>query len=288
MSATVNVNGRITDGRDAVIPVFDHGFLYGEGIYETMRTYRREPFLFDRHMRRLRRSAEMMALPLPFTPEALAGRIRETMAAAPLGDAEAHIRLMVTRGVGDITYDPAATPTPSVVIIVKAHVDPPAAVYTRGVRVVLLDIIRNHPGSVNPAIKSNNLMNSALGMQEAIRKGAFEGIMRNYRGELAECTTANLFLVSRGTVRTPPLEAGLLAGTRREFVFDLGQETGIDVREAVLTDEDLYGADEAFLTSTTREVVPIVAVGDRTIGTGRPGPVTAALLEAFRRHAWTG
>jgi branched-chain amino acid aminotransferase len=286
MAATVNVNGRITGEREAVVPVFDHGFLYGEGIYETMRTYRRTPFLYDRHMRRMRNSAGMIGLELPFDADELSARLRATMDAASLGAAEAQIRVLVTRGVGEITYDPAATPTPTVVIIVKPHVDPPADVYTRGVRVVLLDIIRNHPGSVNPAIKCNNLMNSALGMQEAIRKGGFEGIMRNYRGELAECTTANFFIVRDGTVFTPPLDAGLLAGTRREFVFDLGAEVGMPVREATLRDEDLFGADEAFLTSTTREIVPIVTVDARTIGAGEPGPVTTALLEAFRRHAW--
>ncbi len=148
-----------------------------------------------------------------------------------------------------------------------------------------MDIIRNHPGSVNPIIKSNNLMNNALAMQEAIRRGAFEGVMRNYRGELTECTTANLFIVKGGVALTPPLDAGLLPGITREFMFEIGHATGIDIREAVLRDEDLYGADEAFLTSTTREAIPIVAVDDRAIGVGKPGPVTLALLAAFRRAA---
>jgi branched-chain amino acid aminotransferase len=282
--ATVSVNGRITGERDAVISVFDHGFIYGEGIYETMRTYNRRPFLYDRHARRLRRSAAMIALELPFTDEALAARIHETMAAAAL-DGEAYIRVLVTRGVGDLTYDLKATPTPSVVIIVKPQVDPPAAAYRDGVRVMIVDVVRNHPGSVNPMIKSNNLMNSALAMQEALRHGAFEGVMRNYRGELTECTTANLFIVKDGVALTPPLDAGLLPGITREFVFDVGSQVGVAVREAVLHDEDLYGADEAFLTSTTREAVPITTVGDRTIGTGTPGPVTRKLLEAFRRAA---
>jgi branched-chain amino acid aminotransferase len=282
--ATVSVNGRITGERDAVISVFDHGFIYGEGIYETMRTYNRRPFLYDRHARRLRRSAAMIALELPFTDEALAARIHETMAAAAL-DGEAYIRVLVTRGVGDLTYDLKATPTPSVVIIVKPQVDPPAAAYRDGVRVMIVDVVRNHPGSVNPMIKSNNLMNSALAMQEALRHGAFEGVMRNYRGELTECTTANLFIVKDGVALTPPLDAGLLPGITREFVFDVGSQVGVAVREAVLHDEDLYGADEAFLTSTTREAVPITTVGDRPIGTGTPGPVTWRLLEAFRRAA---
>ena len=282
MAATVYVNGRISGERDAVVSVFDHGFIYGEGVYETLRTYNRRMFLYDRHVRRLRRSAAMIALDVPFTDDALAARIAETMAAAAF-DGEAYIRVLLTRGVGELTYDPKATPTPTLVIIVKPQVDPPPEAYSRGVRVAIVDIVRNHPGSVNPMIKSNNLMNSALAMQEALRSGAFEGVMRNYRGELTECTTANLFVVKDGVALTPPIGAGLLPGITREFMFEVGQAAGIEVREAVLRDDDLYRADEAFLTSTTREAVPIVAVDDRTIGSGRPGPITLQLLEAFRQ-----
>lgn len=284
MAATVNVNGRITGHRDAVVSVFDHGFLYGEGVYETLRTYGGRVFQYERHARRLRRSAQMIALDLPFTDAALADEIRRTISAAQVAG-EAYIRVLVTRGVGELTYDPKATPSPTLVIIVKPHVDPPAEAYRDGVRVVVVDVVRNHPGSVNPMIKSNNLMNSALAMQEALRHGAFEGVMRNYRGELTECTTANLFIVKDGVVKTPPLDAGLLPGITRECIFEVGRRAGIDVREAVLHDGDLYGADEAFLTSTTREAVPITRAGDRPIGSGRPGPVTMTLLDAFRRAA---
>ena len=286
MNATVNVNGRISSDREAVISVFDHGFLYGEGIYETMRTYNGRPFLYDRHMRRLRNSARMIVLELPFTDEQLAGQIAETMSAASLTGGEAYIRVLVTRGIGELTYDPAATPRPSVVIIVKPQVDPPAEAYEQGVRVVIVDVVRNHPDTVNPMIKSNNLLNSALAAQEAIRRGGFEGIMRNLDGELSECTTANLFVVKNGTALTPPLSAGLLPGITREFLFEIGQDVGVPVREQVLRDEDLFGADEAFLTSTTREALPIVRVDDRPIGTGQPGPVTKKLLEGFRKRAW--
>ena len=284
MSATINVNGVISGERDAVIPVLDHGFLYGEGVYETLRTYGGRPFLFDRHTRRLRRSASMMHLDVPFADDDLLARIDATMAAASLGAAEAYIRVLVTRGVGELTYDIDATPVPSVVVIVKPHVDPPPEAYRDGVRAVIVSIVRNHPGTVNPMIKSNNLMNSALAAQEAYRAGAFEGIMRNYRGELAECTTSNLFVVKGGAALTPPIEAGLLPGITREFLFEVGAEVGVPVREAVLKDDDLYGADEAFLTSTTREAVPIVDVDGRRIGDGRPGPITASLLAGFRRR----
>jgi branched-chain amino acid aminotransferase len=287
MSATVNVNGRITGEREAVISVLDHGFLYGEGIYETMRTYHRRPFLYGRHMRRLRRSACMIDLPLPFTDDDLEAQIRDTQASATI-DGEVYIRVLVTRGIGELTYDPKATPNPSVIIIVKPQVDPPPEAYEKGVRVVIVDVVRNHPDTVNPMIKSNNLMNSALAMQEALKSNAFEGVMRNFRGELSECTTSNLFVVKSGAALTPPLEAGLLPGITREFLFDIGKMVGVDVREQVLRDAELLGADEAFLTSTTRELVPIVAVGDRTIGSGRPGPVTLKLLERFRREAHAG
>ena len=285
MAATVSVNGRISSERDASVSVFDHGFLYGEGVYETLRTYNARPFLYDRHMRRLRRSAEMIALPVPFSDDELAGNIRETMAAASLAGHEAYIRVLVTRGVGELTYDPRATPTPTVVIIVKPQIDPPPEAYADGVRVAIVEIIRNHPASVNPMIKCNNLMNSALAMQQALRRGAFEGVMRNYRGELTECTTSNLFIVKGGAALTPPLDAGLLPGITREFLFEIARDIGIPMREETLRDEDFYGAAEAFLTGTTRGVLPITAVDDRTIATGKPGPVTLKLLAAFRRAA---
>jgi branched-chain amino acid aminotransferase len=286
--AMVNVNGRIADEAHAVISVFDHGFLFGEGIYETLRTYNGEPFLFDRHMRRLRTSAAMLDLPMPLSNDQIAARFDETMRAAGLGPAgggEAYIRLLVTRGIGDLTYDLAATPEPSFVVIVKPHVDPEPAIYEKGVKVAMVEVVRNHPDTVNPLIKSNNLLNSALAMQEAAKRGAFEGLMRNYRGELAEFSTANVFIVKDGVALTPPIDAGLLAGITREFLFEVGADAGIGVREQVLRDPDLFGADEVFLTSTTREIVPIVTVDDRTIANGCPGPVTNALLQRFREKA---
>ncbi len=288
MAATVNVNGRVSDQEHAVISVFDHGFLYGEGVYETLRTYNGEPFLFERHMDRLRKSAGMLALHVPLSDADIAGRFRDTMRTARLGDhpdREAYLRILITRGVGELTYDPAACPTPSVVVIAKPHVNPSPEAFEKGVRVVLVPIVRNHPGSVNPLIKSNNLLNNALAMQDAFRRGGFEGVMRNYRGELAECTQSNLFIVKNGVALTPPVDAGLLPGITRGFLFEVGAEAGIEVREAVLRDADLFGADEAFLTSTTREVTPIVRVDDKTIGAGVPGPVTRTLLGEYRGHA---
>ena len=263
MAAMVNVNGRIFDEREAVISVFDHGFLYGEGVYETLRTYNSRLFLYDRHMRRLRNSARMIELVIPFTDEELARHVSDTIGATKLDGKEAYVRVLVTRGVGELNYDLKATPKPSWVIIVKPLIEPPSEIYERGCKVVLVDVVRNHPKSLNPMIKSNNLMNQAFAAQQAFQRGAFDGVMRNDRGELAECATSNLF-------------------------FEIGRNAGIEVREQVLRDEDLFDADEAFLTSTTRELMPIAAVDERAIGNGKPGAVTRRLLRAFRDFARAG
>jgi branched-chain amino acid aminotransferase len=290
MSAFVNVNGRISDGEHAAISVFDHGFLYGEGVYETIRTYNGEPFLFDRHMNRLRKSASMIMLDVPFPDSEFLSRSTDTMAAAALGRRgdrtdEAYIRILLTRGIGELTYDPAATPNPSLVIIVKPLPVPAEKDFETGVKVCMVDIIRNHPRSVNPMIKSNNLLNNALCMQQAMRCGGVEGVFRNYRGELSECSQSNLFVVKNGVARTPTLDAGLLPGITRAFVFEVGAVLGVKVEEAVLKDDDLFSADEAFFTSTTKELMPIVHVDERTIGAGVPGPVTRKLLAEYRRKA---
>ncbi len=294
MSAFVNVNGVITGAAHAVIPVYDHGFLYGEGVYEVFRTYHGAPFLFDRHQARLRASAARIGLNVPFTDAEIERRSMETWAAAQ-GDlstearsakVDAYVRILLTRGVGEITYDPAACPNPSLVIIAKPLPMTPSAHYDKGVKVVMVeDIIRNHPESVSPLIKSNNLLNNALGMQQAIKAGAVEGVFRNYRGELSECAQSNLFIVSKGLVRTPPLDAGLLAGITRAFTMEVGIGIGVRCEEARLMDHDLFDADEAFFTSTTKEIVPIVQVDDRKIGDGLVGPVTKRLLAEYRRKA---
>jgi branched-chain amino acid aminotransferase len=288
MHAIINVNGRITGERDAVISVLDHGFLYGEGIYEVVRTYDGRPFLFDRHLRRLRRSAAMIALRLPFTDTELAGRVQDTITAfhrqpqVPPGQ-DVYVRILVTRGVGEISYDPASCDAPSIVVIVKLFVPHPSEVYENGVKVSLVPIVRNHPSSISPLIKSNNLLNNALAAQEAFRRGAFDAVMRNYRGEISECSISNLFVVKDGTVLTPPLDAGLLAGITREFVLEIAPEAGVAVRESVLHDPDLLGADESFLTSSTQEIVPIVRADEALIGSGRPGPITVTLRNLYKR-----
>jgi branched-chain amino acid aminotransferase len=287
MRGAVYVNGAIAQADKAVVPVYDHGFVYGEGVYETLRTYNRVPFLYDRHMRRLRQSAERLLLEVPFADAEMLTWIDRTVdAAGDLGASnEAYIRILHTRGVGDLTYDLKSTPQPSTVIIVKPFEGYPARVYNDGIRISLVDMLRNHPRSVNPIIKSNNLLNNALAMQAAYRAGAEEALMCNYRGELTECSQSNFFMVRGGAALTPKSEAGLLEGVTRAFVFELGRELGIDVREETLTPKDLETADEMFITSTTRDLSPVVNVDGRVVGGGTPGPVTRRLTELYQRRA---
>ena len=195
---------------------------------------------------------------------------------------EVTIRMLVTRGVGALTYDPAACPRPTIVIIALPHRDTSDTMLRNGISVVVASVLRNHPRSVDPSIKSNNLLNNVLAMQEAIRQGAYEAILLNHRGELTECSQSNLFAVRDGVVLTPPLNAGLLEGVTRNFLFEVGADIGVPVREAVLREADLGRVDELFITSTTREVIPVVRVGDRPIGSGHPGPLVSRLLTRFR------
>jgi branched-chain amino acid aminotransferase len=285
LRGAVYVNGTITPAQQAVIPVYDHGFLYGEGVYETLRTYNRVPFLYDRHTRRLRASAERLNLLVPFDDETLSAWVDDTLAAA--GELrEAYIRILLTRGIGELTYDLGATPAPSLVIIVKPLEEVPARVDEEGITISLVRILRNHPGSVNPIIKSNNLLNNAIAMQQASQHGGEEALMCNYRGELSECAQSNFFLVRDGQVLTPPTAAGLLEGITRGLLFDLARDAGIDAREEVLRPEDLDTADETFITGTTRELSPVVRIDDRVVGSGKPGPITLDLLQRYRKYAW--
>jgi len=238
LRGAVYVNGTITPAEHAVVPVYDHGFLYGEGVYETLRTYNRVPFLYDRHARRLRASADRLMLLVPFDDGALAGWIHDTVAAAGELD-EAYIRVLLTRGVGELTYDIGATPAPSLIIIVKPLEAAPLRIEQDGITIALVPVLRNHPGSVNPIIKSNNLLNNAIAMQQANQRGAEEALMCNYRGELSECSQSNFFMVRERLLLTPPSEAGLLEGITRGFLFDLAREAGIEAREQTLRPADL-------------------------------------------------
>lgn len=285
MQGVVYVNGRISAAADATIPVFDHGFLYGEGVYETLRTYHRRPFLFTEHMARLRRSAAMIALTVPLSDDDLELEIEKTAAACD-GD-ELYIRVLLTRGIGDLTYNLSATPAPSLIIIIKPLSVFPAKNYSDGIRLSLVGIRRNHPHALNPLIKSNNLLNNALAMQEAYRRGADEALMLNQAGHAVECSQSNVFIVKAGRIATPPLSAGLLPGITREFVMTLAGEQGIPCEERQLAPEDVLGADEVFITGTTREITPVAAIDETPIGGGKPGRITTQLMTAFQASTRT-
>jgi len=287
LQAAVYVNGTITRAQDAVVSAFDHGFLYGEGVYETLRTYRGEPFLFGPHMDRLRRSAGLMALDVPYTDDQMAAHIRDTTRGYTDyygAVADTYIRILLTRGVGALTYNPDACPSPTLVIIVKAFPFPPEHTFTRGIRVALVSVRRNHPDALNPAIKSNNLLNNALAMQEALRGGADEALMMNQDGAIVECSQSNFFIAKHGRLMTAPLGAGLLAGVTRAWVIDIARDLNIPTDESHFTPADVFNADEAFITGTTREVTPVVFVDTHAIGASVPGPLTSRLLSEFRRR----
>ena len=291
MQIAIDVNGRLGDAQNASVCVLDRGFLFGEGVYETMRTYNRRPFLLDRHLARLRASAERIALEAPLDDTAFTERILRTMQAVD-APGERSIRLLLTRGAGDLSYDLANCPAPTVVVIVRAHRETPPDVAARGIGIVQSSVMRNHPDALSPRIKSNNLLNNALAMQEALQAGASEALMCNHRGELAECAQSNIFLVRGGAALTPPVDAGILEGVTRNFVFEVGASAGIPVREETLRPADLDTADELFVTSTSREVLAVTRVDQRPVGDGRPGPVMRALAEEFqrlaRRHCGSG
>lgn len=294
LQGVVFVNGTIRTAETAVVPVFDHGFLYGEGVYETLRTYDGMPFLVAPHMARLRRSAALMALPVPFTDEDMTGWIRETMEAhdrlvAPdhRPGAERYIRILCTRGVGELSYHPSVCPAPTVVIIVKPFPAPPARTFTEGIAVTIVDIRRNHPLALNPEIKSNNLLNNALAMQAALARGGEEALMLNQAGHIVECSQSNFFLVANGRLRTAPLRDGLLPGITRAFIMDIARDLGIETDECSFGPDDVHTADEAFITGTTRELTPVVRVDDQAIADGAPGPVSRRLLAEFRRRVQT-
>ena len=282
MGFYASVNGEITPAEEARVSVLDNGFTFGDAVYETLRTYGGRPFHLDRHLEQLRRSAERLAIPTP-AGDALARDLDALLARA--ANAESYIRIIVTRGRGDISYHFDRVKGPTVVMVVKPYAPLPPASYTNGIPVILSAVRRNPPHSLDPAIKSCNLLNNILAMQEAQAKGAFEAIMLNEIGEIAETAGANVFLVKDGTLLTPPLDAGILPGVTRHIVLELAGGFALPVREEPVAVKDLLAADEVFITSTLKEVLPVATIDGRPVGAGRPGPVTLRLLAALRAYA---
>jgi branched-chain amino acid aminotransferase len=283
MGMFASVNGEVVPVEEARVSVLDNGFTFGDSAYETIRTYRGRPFEWGRHVRRLRASAGRLGFEIPLTDGQLLERLDAVLRRA--ANPESYIRLIVSRGVGDISYHFERVKGPTVVMVVKPHVEFPAAHYAEGVDVALVDVRRNHPRALDPAIKSSNLLNNVLAVREAQSRGAEEAVLLNQEGRLAEGASTNVFVVRGGRLRTPPLDTGILAGITREVVLELAASLSIDAGEESLGAEDLRAADEAFLTSSTREIVPIRRVDGRPVGEGGPGPVTRRLLDAFRAYA---
>lgn len=283
MGVRINVNGRLGTEEDTLLSPLDHGFLFGASVYETLRTYGGQPFLLRRHLARLRDSAAALSIPLDLTDDEIEKRVADTNAAA--ANPESYIRLVVSPGPGPFDYKVGAASTTTTVIIFKPLPPVPDEVYEKGIRVTLVDIVRNHPKSVSPRIKSSSLLNNMLAMREALARGGEEAILLNYKGEVAEGSQTNVFAVQDGLLMTPALEGGLLAGITRELVLSLAATIDLEVAESTLFPDQLLTADEVFLTSTTKEVLPVVAISDAIIGDGVPGPYTLALLQAYRERA---
>jgi len=282
MGTKVWLNGKLVDREDAKISVFDHGLLYGDGVFEGIRSYSGRVFRLKEHIRRLFDSANGIRLEIPMTPEELAGAITGTLEANGLKDA--YIRVVVTRGVGTLGLDPNRCQSPTVFIITDRIELYPPELYENGLEIITAATMRNHPNAVNPRLKSLNYLNNILAKIEAIDAGTLEAVMLNHQGFVAECTGDNLFIVRDGVLFTPPIAAGILEGITRDEIIAIAEDFGIKVREENLTRHDLYVADECFLTGTAAEVVPVVRIDKRTIGDGHPGPVTKRLLEEFHRR----
>ncbi len=280
MGFLASINGRVVPAEEARVSVLDTGFTFGDGVYETLRTYDGRPLAYARHLRRLRASADRLGIVLDVSDDEMRRRLGELLARA--GNPESFVRLIVTRGVGDCSYRFERVQGPTVVIFVRAHEPAAESTYTEGLDVALASVRRNHPQALDPAIKAINLLNNVLAVREAQARGAAEALLLNQQGELAEGASSNVFVVRAGRVSTPPLSAGILAGITRELVMEVAPDASLDVHEETLTLADLQRADEAFITSSLKEVAPIRRLDGQAIGAGRPGPLTLALLRAYR------
>ena len=276
----IYVDGRLYGKDDARISVFDHGFLYGDGVFEGIRVYEGCVFRLKEHLQRLYASAKSLALEIPLSYEEMRQAVLDTVAANEARDA--YIRLVVSRGAGDLGIDPANCARPTVVIIVGGIKLYPPELHEKGVTLVTSSLRRIPLDSLDPRIKSLNYMNNILAKIEAKRAGAHEAVLLNHQGMIAECSADNLFLVTRGVLQTPDLIHGALPGITRACVLELAASLGIPAVQCALAMHDVYNADEAFVTGTGAEVVAAVSADGRTIGDGRPGPITRKLVDAFR------
>jgi len=278
MTVKVFIDGAVVDGERARVSVFDRGFLFGDSVYETMRTVRGRPVDLEAHLDRLQRSADAIALPLPSRSH-IEEAMEATLAAA--GNEESSIRLVVTRGSGEIGLATDLADAPSLIVIVRPLVLPDETLYRRGAKLAVVGVQRTPKRAVDPSIKSGNYLNNIMALAEARKEGAHEAVMCDAHGRVAEGSTSNVFVVQSGVLVTPPIEVGLLPGITRSRVLALAAADGIEVREHILTPDDLMGADEVFITSSIRGVLPIAEVSERRLAEA-PGPLTRRIMNLYR------
>lgn len=281
MTKQVHINGSLVRAEDATVSVFDHGLLYGDGVFEGIRVYGGNVFLLTEHVDRLFESAQAIRLEIPLSKEQVAKAVGETVLANSIDDG--YVRLVVTRGAGTLGLDIRKTANPVVIIIADTITLYPPEIYENGMPLITASTIRNHPGALNPSIKSLNYLNNILAKIEGTDAGFVEALMLNHKGEVAECTGDNIFIIKDGLIQTPPTEAGILEGLTRNHVIQLARDAGHQVLESVMVRDDIYTAQECFLTGTAAEVIAVISLDGHTIGNGSPGPITRDLMARFRQ-----
>ncbi len=280
MGPKVYISGKLYEKSDAKISVFDHGLLYGDGVFEGIRAYSGRVFRLQQHVDRLYESAQGIHLQIPMGREEMVNAIRETLAYNKLIDA--YIRVVVTRGAGSLGLDPRKTTDPQVIIITDHISLYPEELYDHGLKIITAGTTRNHPNAVNPRIKSLNYLNNILAKIEGTQAGCLEALMLNHKGELAECTGDNIFVIQHGQIHTPSVDSGILEGITREAVIELARAAGYAVIERTMDRLDVFKAQECFLTGTAAELIPVIECDGRVIGSGQPGPITRELRRRFQ------
>lgn len=279
MSIKIYMNGQLVDREDAKVSVFDHGFLYGDGIFEGIRVYNGKIFRAKKHIDRLWDSAKTLDIKIPISKDEMKAAIYKTVEAN--GFVDAYIRLVVTRGEGTLGLDAHTCGTPNIIVIAQALSLYSADFYEKGIKIVTASTIRNPSDSLSPRVKSLNYLNNIMAKIEAYYAGCEEALMLNHKGDVCECTGDNIFIVKNGKLMTPPINACILEGVTRNTVLEICKELGLEACEQDFTRHDVYTADECFLTGSAAELIPVVALDGRDIADGKPGPITMRILSAF-------